>query len=608
MFILPTTRCWLLLLLLMSPRLFALPYQDVNHLTSGQPITPFLHYVVDADGSKHIQDEAQFAWQPVNNDASFGYTSEVYWFKINLINPSDSAVSAVLDILYSVLDDVKIYHRHPDEGWQMQQFGDKYPFAQRSIANRHFLYPLHFQEQSQQQLIFRVKTSSAMQVPIVYWEKNDFFNNEQIDLIASGLFYGTLLTVALCNLFLAISLRDRHFLYYALYISSIGLFFASLQGLSFQYLWPNATEWNDKSIVITLGISIIFGNLFASTFLRLEKYKLINLPLMTLSVITLIIIALSHSLPYEILIKNLLTLSIMTLSLILFSGIYRWHKGFLPARYFVIAWSVHILGGLFMSLNKFNAIPLNFFTENTLPIGVALEALLLSFALADRFIQDKKNHATLQKIALEMERKALLTQQQAATLLEQRVNDRTQELKAANEKLAQLSITDPLTGLNNRRFFDSALEQEHARAIRQHHLYSLMIIDVDFFKKINDQYGHLIGDEVLKALAGLLRQIITRRTDTLARYGGEEFVLILPDTDTEGALLLAERIRQQACNLSLHHLHPDLTLQVSIGLYSGYPTPSTQAAAWVERADNALYQAKNNGRNQVVLYQSHIEL
>jgi diguanylate cyclase (GGDEF)-like protein len=176
-----------------------------------------------------------------------------------------------------------------------------------------------------------------------------------------------------------------------------------------------------------------------------------------------------------------------------------------------------------------------------------------------------------------------------------REGERTnRELKEANEQVEKLARTDPLTGLANRRTLHEAMQREIARAGRLGEGLSLVMADLDHFKSINDQYGHLTGDHVL-ASAGAVFQSHLRPYDLPARYGGEEFVLLLPATSTEGAMVVAERMRKTLADITV----PDCPRQVTMSLGVATWMPGETPEQFVARADAALYQAKNAGRNRV---------
>lgn len=181
--------------------------------------------------------------------------------------------------------------------------------------------------------------------------------------------------------------------------------------------------------------------------------------------------------------------------------------------------------------------------------------------------------------------------------LEDRVAERTRALEDANAQLLALSLRDPLTGIGNRRSFDEALVREWGAAVRRAEPLALLIIDVDHFKRLNDAHGHLVGDEVLKAIARAVTGVLRRSVDLVARFGGEEFVVLLPDTPLAEALALAGRLREAVAG---RELVPGVgTITVSVGLAVATPSPSEAPSALLAAADAALYRAKSAGRDRV---------
>lgn len=274
-------------------------------------------------------------------------------------------------------------------------------------------------------------------------------------------------------------------------------------------------------------------------------------------------------------------------------GLVAWRHNNPAARYFVLAWTLMLVGSLILALSKIHVLPRNLLTDNMLQIGSLLEVLLLSFALAERINSERA-------LRLQAQQDTLTAQQQANEALEQRVTERTLELEQANRKLQELSDTDQLTNLKNRRFLNSFLDKEFARAQRYQHSLALLMIDVDHFKSINDTHGHLVGDDCLRETAARIGQQMRWPSDLAARYGGEEFCVILPETGADGALTVAERIRAAVEAAPMATRSGPIYLTVSIGLHVAVPPAGAETAPFVELADSALYSAKQNGRNRVI--------
>ena len=166
-----------------------------------------------------------------------------------------------------------------------------------------------------------------------------------------------------------------------------------------------------------------------------------------------------------------------------------------------------------------------------------------------------------------------------------------------NQELLKLSITDKLTGIYNRAKLDRTLQEEFNRSKRYKTEFSVILIDIDFFKKVNDSYGHNLGDEILVELCNLITKNL-RKTDLFARWGGEEFVCLLPDTDAHGALTLAENIRKKVEEKHFYHVGH---ITISLGVYQMSPR-DIFVGDIIEKADKALYKSKNSGRNKVSLW------
>ena len=186
------------------------------------------------------------------------------------------------------------------------------------------------------------------------------------------------------------------------------------------------------------------------------------------------------------------------------------------------------------------------------------------------------------------------------TALEREVADRTLELREANFKLELLSNTDGLTGAANRRCFDSVLREEWNRAQRSGLPLALILMDVDHFKTYNDCYGHLAGDDCLRALAMSMLKEVRRAAEIVARFGGEEFVILMPDSSEEQVLATAKRIQDAVAKLAIKHSwSPTGQVTLSLGVARAVPAFGLSPDNLIASADAALYRAKSLGRNRI---------
>jgi diguanylate cyclase (GGDEF)-like protein len=611
---------------------------EVTELASGKSLDPLAGYIEDSLHELTIDTMADVAWQYSEKGLSFGYTDSVYWYRLVFSNNSEKEIQRFISLSYPVLDYIDVYRRDGNSPWTQTSLGDKQVFDDRLISHRHFVIPMDIAQGETQEWIFRVNTSSAMQFPINIWEERDFFVHDQNQLLGLGLYYGVMLIMVFYNLFVFFSVREGNYLYYVIYVGCMAGFLGSLQGINFQYLWPEATNWNDQSIIVLLSGVIIFASLFTQKFLYLkDDAPLFNRLLIGVIVTCVSIVFLSNIVAYHALIRLLIVVAMIAMLGAIYLGFKRWSEGFVAARYYAIAWTSFLLGGMILALNKFNVIPRNFFTENTLQIGSAMEVILLSFALADRLNQEKRerydaqinaleheklarkaqtealdqerNARKAQEKALEHEReareaqaKALDIQKRATETLEERVKERTVELESVNRQLEKMSTTDALTNIRNRRYFDEFVANEFALATHDSGDLAVLLLDIDHFKIVNDKYGHQAGDEILRCVSGAISESLTNE-DQLARYGGEEFAVVLAGMKLEQAVSIAESIRGRVEQLNFDRIDPTLRVTISIGVKAGIPNSSNTSDEWINEADQALYESKENGRNQVTVRQ-----
>lgn len=535
-------------------------------------------------------------WQTHSSDAfNQGYSDSVWWLKLSISNISNRSYERYLELAYAVLDYVDIQVYSDGELIQAHQLGDQYPYSQRPVDHRFFVLPVEWQPQQTLEFYYRIKTSTAVQAPINLWQKEAFDHRESESLLVHGLYYGALGVIAIYNLLIFIMLRERSYLYYVAFVVSLPLFLASISGHAYRFIWPESVVWNDHSIPIFLGTAFGSSALFARRFLKVRRWSSwIYSSLSAIAALAFGVVAASLILPYNVSIHLLVPLGLFACIFEIVVGVLAWKRHINTARYYVVAWLSFLSGGVLLALNKLNLIPTNFLTEYSIQFGSVAEAVLLSFALAERINEERRLRFAAQA-------EALNATQHLNEELEQRVKDRTQELELLNAKLEDISNTDSLTKLKNRRYLDSILNTEWSRCRRHNSSISLIMMDLDHFKEINDIYGHLVGDAVLQQVAERIDQAVMRPSDQLTRYGGEEFCAVLPDTGESGAANVAERIRQVIEYTPIITPSGAISITISLGVSVGEENTNASLKDLIKAADTALYCSKTEGRNRVTV-------
>ncbi|WP_165312576.1 GGDEF domain-containing protein [Vibrio ziniensis] len=403
------------------------------------------------------------------------------------------------------------------------------------------------------------------------WFSINLYNSEfsQRALIGSftdiALLVGMLLALIIYNLLLFIYSRQKENLFYACYLISGAIWIALSYGLFaevFHFFGSKTLHWH-----LTLMTMPIFLILFMMAIFETRKqYPKEHLALMLVLILLCIefcygMIDIVAALRYSSSLAALMMLITLSVSI---SLVVKRHP---VAWYFLIGHSLFIGFNALAVLYYQGRIEFNYVTSHGVGIGIMLEALVLALIIAYRI-----------------------------RLLE--------EIKASQEELKQQASTDPLTQLYNRRHFHLTAGREYAHALLSHEPMSVIICDIDWFKQINDQYGHTVGDKVIVEVANTLKKV-ARKRDIAARYGGEEYILLLPNTDIVEARICAERIRREVAELKPFETD-EQRLSVTISLGVAAVSLKQPLEKSIKLADDALYRAKSSGRNQVNVMDTNV--
>jgi len=577
-------RCLLFVMVLLAP-------------ASLKAETAEFSWLKDRDATLSI-DEAralpEHRWQAFDPEhvLNFGFSDGSVWLKVDVPPEPENRL---LEIGYPLLDDVLVFWVLKDDIVQEYRTGDRRVFNSRPVPHRHFAFLVPSNTETVTAYV-RVKTQGSVQIPVRIVPSAQFLAEEHLSYGWQAVFLGIMLAMALYNFFVFLIVRHPTYLWYVLTVLAAAMVWLNFNGLLFQWLWPDMPILNRYFTAPIISLNIAFASLFTMSFLSLQRVSPLAFRLFQ-GVVVVAVFTFFFGLfgPYQASTVIVSAFGAFVTPLAWFVGLWVWRQGQVLAGFYVLAWTPLLLGHLVLAVSKLGYLPSTFATDFAPQFGVALEVILLSFALAYRINLERYRRQIAQDHALAVQRQATQT-------LETRVQERTEELERANAQLKAISLTDGLTQVANRRRFDEMLAVEWSRACRQGHPLSFLMLDIDHFKQVNDQLGHLVGDDCLVSVARLCAREIQRSGDLLARYGGEEFSVLLPVTPEQGARRVAERLRKIVAE---NPVYPNdgvrpVNLTVSIGVATMTPTNSTGPEALIQRADEALYQAKESGRNRVV--------
>lgn len=561
-------------------------------------LTPHLTWQRDADASQSLDDafeqlaQGRFAALP-HGSAAFGFQTGAFWFHVTVVNRAPGEQRWLLVQEYPLSDRIDVHVRYADGRSQHMASGDHLPFSARSVRYRHPNFQLDLAPGERVELMVRVESQSSMQVPLVLYTPTAFTELSRDAQFAIGLYYGILLALFFYNAVLWLWLRDWGHFWYVFHICAFGLVLFTLNGLGFEYLWPDSPWMADRSVPISICLALVGMQQFARVFLELpQRWPRGNtVSLLVIGFFVLFGIA-SIWLPYRISTPVASRAVLVGLVWIVVATVYVVRQGYLPARLLLLAWSLFLLGTAVFTLLAFGLLPKNFATEYGVQIGSAAEMLLLSIALGYRYA------------ALRNENDRIIAE--ANQQLERKVAKRTAELRnaltqleEAHARLGESSRRDGLTGLHNRTWFHEAFENMLSTNHARHRPVSLLMIDLDHFKAINDRYGHLVGDECLRWAARRIGGALRAHDALVARFGGEEFVAALPDSDLHAAVAVAESVRQALVREPCPAAGHSIRISASIGVHTLDPDAQGKVGTALEIADRALYAAKAQGRDCV---------
>ncbi|WP_228551105.1 sensor domain-containing diguanylate cyclase [Sporosarcina cascadiensis] len=532
----------------------------IDDLISGQYDTSFTASTEKYLSIFHTDDTI---WLRLNADEIIQDKEQLYWLEYN-----------------DKIEFLTVYSVKEDGSYDLQESG-LYNLEEQSVNYPSFLFSMD--DPSIKEIYLKLDGQLPLTIFTKLYSNNSFIENVVSYKFYSGSFYGFLLALSLYNLFLYFSFKERSYLYYTLYMFSFMLFQGTMNSFDVELLGHVLPAWLlTKTLALSCNIMIVFMILFGKEFLELKQHlpksnRLLNMAIV-ISILSTIGLFSGFSQYYSDLFIT--TFSLFVLIFLWISGFRLLWKGHKSARFYMLGWSVLLGSMIIQALVMLDILPLTLAVFEEIPAYSAMfESLILSLALVDKIsLIIKENQQT---------------QEELNETLEKKVLERTIQLERIQIELEHLANTDRLTQIPNRVLLDHVLDREFERAAKEGLPFSIVLIDIDYFKNVNDTFGHQIGDYVLVEAAKLFKSSVNG-SDTLGRWGGEEFLVICPSTTLEEALQLAEKTREK---LADYHFVDVGKKTASFGVASYIPgdTPNTI----ISRCDNALYKAKEKGRNRV---------
>ncbi len=577
---------------------------ELDEQTSHLDLTSFISFYHDVPGGDDLPSAmaklgaGRFAPLPDGN-AAFGFQPGAYWFHLRIINRNPRESRWLLLQKYALSDHIDVHTVHADGRVESHAGGDALPFDARSIRYRFPNFWVRMPTDEPVDLMVRVSSESSIQASLWLYTPTAFAELSRDAQFNIGIYYGILLALLFYNLMLWLRLRDPSYFWYLVHVSAFGLVLLAINGLSFEYLWPNSPWLANKSVPVLTCLAQAGMQLFARSFLELrQRWRLGDWVGLAMVGFFILLATASLWLPYRVSMPIASACVFISIGWIAVEAVMVMLRGYKPAQIFLLAWTMLLLGTGMFAATTFGLLPQNFITEYGMQIGSATEMLLMSIALGYRYAALRKENVQIVHAA--------------SSELEQTVLRRTAELRHAlnqlgdaHARLRESSQRDGLTGLHTRAHF---IEQFAQLMVQSHCLnqpLSLLMIDLDHFKAINDHHGHLVGDDCLRWAAHTIGQALRPHGALLARFGGEEFVVGLPGMDRQAASLVANDLRQHLRDTPCISDDTQIPISASIGAHQLELDGGTNVSAALQQADEALYQAKADGRDCVRWRPSH---
>ncbi len=398
---------------------------EVDDRTESRPLGRALELLPDPEGRWTIDEVSRpplsEQFSPSSEDVpNFGFTTTAYWYRVTLVDASsENSRSWLLEIGYPLLDFVDAYLPRVGGGTDVVRIGRLRPYSQRPVKHRNLVLPLSLPPGSPSTVYLRVATESSHEVPLTIWALAAFAVKTSDEQLVLGTYYGILLVMILYAAFALLALRDRTYLYYTLFLSWCALLTLSLDGLGAKYFWGDWPTWSRVSVPLSIGVTGSCMAAFSKFFLHTKGHDpLFQLILNGMSVASVAVIVLALTAPYLVSIVVATLLVTLTITAVFAAAVRSFFRGVPAARFFLLGWGGFLSAALVKVLQVYGFVPSNVLTLYSLQIGLALQVMILSLALADRISIERRAKLEAQSQALGARELAILNLQQYQQIFE----------------------------------------------------------------------------------------------------------------------------------------------------------------------------------------------
>jgi len=511
---------------------------DINRI----PIGTYLEILEDEEKKWTVEDVTEGGASEKfirSNEKSpgYGFSGSVYWVRFRLQADSEKIPDLLLELDFPLMDKISFFVPQANGGYLEKKYGYSLPFSQREVQHRNFVFNISISKGDIKTYYFRFESAARVEIPLTIWSTTSFQEKDHREQFIFGIFYGILLVMALYNFLLFLSIRDKSYLYYVIFIVAYSFGQLTQNGLAHESIFPDSLSNHYVHIVnAVMLVSIIqFVQSFLDT--KTNTYMLDKvLSVLKISFPIIIIISFFISYASSIMIVNILVVASAVTSLI--AGTISAMKGYRPAKFFIIAWTFLITGSIIYILKVSGILPNNYFTSYSIQVGAALEVILLSLGLGDRINLMKEENDENQK-------EALATQTGMA------------------ESFSRFVPKEFLQYLNREGIADVELGDQTMKEM------TILFSDIRSFTKISEQLTPQENIDFLNSYLNSIGPVIRKNNGFIDKYIGDAIMALFPLSADDAVNAAIDMHRQLKEFNKLRIMCQDVPVEIGIGIHSG---------------------------------------